>query len=291
MQKKLMSIFGIAVFIVIGVVLIKNVTTTETEVKQYQVAATIFPIYDIAKNIAGESINVSLVLPAGASPHTFDPSPSTLRDLVNAEILYAVGHEVDDWSTIISDSIKLDVKLVDQDIEFLYTEPLGNIDPHYWLNINNAITIANTIAADLSLRFPEHKDVFESNLENYTTELTLTNEKVKTILADSNYRIVTLHDSFGYFADAYGIEIIGTFEPTAGREPTPQYLVELIGAIKESNTKILFADPQTSTSILEGFIADNNLSIAILDPIGGEDKQNSYINLIIYNAETLSQNK
>lgn len=275
------------------------------------VATTIFPVYDITRNIADGATSVELIVPPGASTHTFDPSPSTLRNLRNVEVVYAIGHGADDWIDEIINSVDAQKVVVDHDIDIRDAEhdeheeeegehedegeeehEHGPEDPHYWLSIPNAKVIAATIADDLSQRFPEDADVFATNLERYLQELDQADGEIRSQLADvSNPQLITLHDAWYYFAQEYGLEIVGTFEPTAGREPTPQYLVELQEAIEASGSRTLYSEPQLSTAGLSGFARDNNLTIAELDPIGGTEGRGSYIALMKYNAQTIFQNQ
>lgn len=318
-MKKLLALLAIAALIIaIVVYAIPQSQTSENE--NAQIAATLFPVYDIAQNITGDTMNVALILPPGTSTHTYEPTPRKLRELQNTEIIFAIGHEADDWTDQIIQSIGAEKVVVDEGIEIRESTEdeeehddhededeneedheddheekghhHGETDPHYWLTIPNAKIIAMTIADDLSTRFPEHADVFAANLDAYLTELDAADNQLRAGFDNvGNKNLITLHDAWYYFADEYGLNIVGTFEPTAGREPTPQYLVELTEAIETSGSKTLYSEPQLSTSGLESFARDNDLSIAELDPIGGTSDRESYIDLMLYNAEIIAQNQ
>ncbi|MDP2631168.1 MAG: metal ABC transporter substrate-binding protein, partial [Candidatus Uhrbacteria bacterium] len=169
---------------------------------------------------------------------------------------------------------------------------LSNVDPHYWLSIQNAKIITQTIADDLSLRFPEFAVEIAINKSNYLEELNKAEQEIIVMLNQvQNKNLLTLHNAWYYFADAYDLSIVGTFEPTAGREPTPQYLVQLMEAIEKSGSKTLYSEPQLATLSLESFLIDNDLSLSELDPIGGVSGRESYIKLMLYNANVISQNQ
>ena len=99
--------------------------------------------------------------------------------------------------------------------------------------------------------------------------------------------IITFHDAFGYFSDHFGITVVATVEPFAGKEPTPQYLVELGNIIKELNVRYLFTEPQLSSRNIQAFASDNNLVVGVLDPIGGLQTRETYIELISFNVNAL----
>lgn len=283
----------LATVIFLGIIIGSVILAPNNKKSEAQVAATIFPIYDIARNIAGDELEVALILPPGASPHTFEITPSALRQLSSVETVYAVGHGLDDWTNQISKSIDAEVVVVDKNINLRESgDDHSEIDPHYYLTIENAMNIAITISTDLATRYPELADNFQTNLTVYLTELAEVNPEIERIIdSTQNKNIITLHDAWYYFAEEYGLNIVGTFEPSAGREPTPQYLVELTKAIETSGASMLFSEPQLSTESINQFVSDNGLSIIELDPIGGVDDRDTYIKLMLSNAEAISKNQ
>lgn len=276
-------------------------SSTITPNNKPTVAATIFPLYDITRNVAGDSLNVELVLPIGASPHTFEPTPSLLRNLQDTSVVYAIGYGADDWSFTIAESVGADVKLVDDGIviqgydanEGEVDHDHGELDPHYWLTFENATLIVQTVRDDLSARFPEYAESFEINAQVYLLALQEADQEAWRIITDSieTNNIITLHDAWYYFSDSFGINIVGTFEPSAGTEPTPQYLIDLTEALNVAGTDVLYAEPQLSTQSLQAFLTDNNLSIATLDPLGGTDQTPSFIDLMLFNVQTIADNQ
>lgn len=266
------------------------------------VAATIFPIYDITRNIAGENIDVELILPPGASPHTFDPAPSTLRSLKESEAIYAIGHGLDNWASelslgaqpviIVDSNIELEVHEGEEHEEDEHGHEEGGVDPHYWLSIENGKQIARNVHKDLSMRFPEFEDELEENLAIYLDEMNAAQIMLKAEAElIPNKELVTFHDAWDYFAHEYGFEVVASFEPSAGQEPTPQYIAELTKALNESGNTAIYSEPQFGTAGLDQFAADNGLTIAELDPIGGIEDRESYLDIMKYNVEVIKDNQ
>ena len=278
--------------------------SVQTE-KKPLVATTIFPLYDITKNIAGDTIDIALILPPGAEAHSFEPSPSLLRSLQDVQVIYAIGHGLDTWTTKISESLEVKTLVVDNGVpirkitEVTFRdgeeseEEHGTTDPHYWLVVSNAKAIASTIAIDLARRFPEFTPLFDRNLEQYVKKLDQTDKEIRSMLVDISSRdLITFHDAWYYFADAYDLHIAGTFEPTAGREPTPQYLANLVEVLKNNpKTRAIYYEPQFSTEAYQSFANDYGLHMAELDDIGGIPGRSSYINLMLSNAKTIRDNQ
>lgn len=276
------------------------------------VVATIFPVYDIAQNIAGDDVNVQLLLPAGASPHTFEIDPRTANTFEKADIVFAIGHGIDDWATQLAGEDEL--VIVDKNIPLLETKEQGigedeheedehadevhtiddghehgPTDPHYWLSGENGKIIAQTIADRLKSAYPQYAANFDARLRTYLVELQAAHETTHTIINEvGNKRIVTLHDAWYYFADAYGLEIVATYTPSAGKDPLPQDIAALAKVIRENQIQTMYLERQTSSASLEAFLEDQNLLIAKLDEIGGLPDTSSYIDLLLYNANVFA---
>jgi len=296
MKKHLSSlIFFLSAVLITGGLTILFVTLSHLPKNaEPTVAATIFPIYDIAKNIAGDTVKVTLILPPGADAHSFEPSPSLIKSISGAKAVYTIGGPLDAWSSILASNVGAKTVTVSTGIKLRSPndEEDGSFDPHYWLSIKNAKIIAANISADLISRFPEKKEQIIINTDNYLRQLeTLDQEIILTLQNLPQKNLVTFHDAWYYFAEAYGLTIAGTFEPTAGREPTPQYLANLISVLSTANVKTMYYEPQMSLNNLETFAKDYNINLVVLDDIGGKAPYDSYINLIKTNVATLKNHQ
>lgn len=270
------------------------------------VSATIFPLYDIARNVAGDSVEVNLILPSGASPHTFGPTPSTLKAISRSDLVFAIGHSLDSWTESLAEGTGARVVIADRGIDVRSSEGRdehahdedrghedgghghGPTDPHYWLDISNAATIAATIADELASEYPHLSRDFMRNRDVYVSKLDLLYDELKARVTEAeDHRMVTLHNAWFYFAESLGLEIVGTFEPSAGREPTPKYLAELMHEVEEAGVSVIYAEPQLSERSIRAFTEDLGLSLGILDPLGGVAGRESYEDLMRYNVSVI----
>ena len=326
-MKKILS--SIATLIIMGTVLIScsddnsdsstssSSSTENTEVAKIEVSATIFPIYDIARQIAGDQIEVHLLIAPGESPHTFNPTPSTKEEIEHSELIFAIGNELDTFVTDIS-SNQEKIIIVDKNLTLIKYEDEhddhddhdkhdddkhgdekhddhdhhahGEYDPHYWLDPMNAKVMAVTIADALAQLDPANAESYNSRSSAFATEIdTLHTELVELAELAHDKSFITFHDSMAYLVKRYDLSLAGTFEPTGAEEPSPQYLHELSEVVEHDNVLAIFSEPQLSSSSLEPFMKDNNLSLATLDPLGGIDGRDSYQALIRYNIETIAE--
>lgn len=270
--------------------------TNDEEVKP-KVAATIFPLYDIVRTIGGDAVDTTLILPAGASPHTYEPTPSVIKQLQGSSLIFQIGHGLDHWTSSITASIPaLQTVTVDTNINLRAAtdtdEPESDqFDPHYWMNPMNASIIVDSVAKKLSALVPEHTEDFVLRAEKFKTELKDKDAEWKKELSQiTNKNIVTFHDAFMYFADHFGLTVVATFEPFPGKEPTPQYLIELKREIDANHITHMYLEPQFAADSLESFARDNGITLGILDPEGSQERT-GYIDMMDYNVKTIVANQ
>lgn len=262
------------------------------------VSASIFPVYDMIQIVGKDVVEPHLIIPPGASPHTFEPSPQNMKNIEKSSQIFLIGHGLDNW---IHDFVANKDRMVflDRDIRIRKSiqhdeeekeEENEPNDPHYWLDVKNAKMMVKTIAASLRQIAPEKTKQIQSNTDAYLEQLdALDQEMTDQLTLIKNKQLITFHDAWYYFAEAYGFTVLATFEPYAGREPTPQYLANLSEQISKTGMKVLYAEPQFSERTLKAFLTDQQMHLAVIDPIGGFDGKESYINLMKSNADIIAQ--
>lgn len=305
MKKTILIILIIIIICIAGVLIILNQAKTETNIKKIKIATTIFPLYDIAKNIGKDKIDIINLLPPGSSPHTFDITPSLIKDLQGTNLVFRIGDPLDGWILDITDSIEnikiqnVKNKITQKPFEFKHddehdekdheTEELL-LDPHYWLSTENTKTIAANIAEELIKLDPDNKEFYQKNLNAYQAELDLLEKEIFAELKNLKKReMIVFHESWNYFARQFDLKIVGVFTPNPGQEPTPKYLQSLHETALQNKIKNVFSEPQLSPETLRPFVEDLGLKMHILDPLGGGAGRDSYTATMIYNARVIKQ--
>ena len=277
--------------------------------ERISVVASIFPIYDILKVVGGERIDASLLLPPGASLHSFELSPQKAKTLSDANLLVYLGKGADTFATNILANDKQDRPMLDlsayvnlrsfaqnEDVKINEENELDiedehedkDIDPHFWLDPVNAALIAQAIASELSELDPDNEDFYQDNALRF-------NEELKESLIDwetqieslRSRKIIVFHDAWFYFASRFKLNIIGALEPFPGKTPSPKYLEDISVLIRSNDINTLFIEPQLAPESARTLAQDLVDNIAILDPIGGVPGRNSYLELIDYNINTI----
>ncbi len=255
------------------------------ENEKLKVAATIFPIYDFARNIGGQFAEVVLIVPPGASPHTFSPSVADVKKLQGAKTVFYNGFGLDDWVLKIAKSAGIK-KTVNVNKNLAEVVKSHNGNPHLWLNPDYAKEECKAILEILSQEDPAHKAQFEENYEKYVQEITETaNALKKKTEALRNKNFIAFHPAYTYFAEFFGLNEIAVIEKTPGRKPTPKEITEIENLIKSGTVKVIFEEPQISTDIVEAIKEDTGVKVLVLDPLGGTDGRKSYIDLIKFDVE------
>jgi zinc transport system substrate-binding protein len=265
-------------------------------------AATIFPAADMVRRIAGPDARVIQVLPAGASPHTFDLTPGQVKELQGARLVFKIGG-IDDWIDSVAESLPGAAMVrLDKDIALL---PFGEdghdhgghgarshpeYDPHYWLSAANAAIMARTITGALCRCDPAHAALYQRNSQLLDRELTVLHGEIKKELsALKNRRMIVFHDGWRYFAGAYGLEIVAVFQLSPGREPTPRELQGLYAQARRHGITAIFSEPQLPATSLEPLLQDLGLQLVVIDPLGGAATGDSYAALLRRNARAIRQ--
>lgn len=262
-----------------------------------ELAATIFPVADIARRIAGPNSRIIQILPAGASPHTFDLTPGQIRKLQKSSLIFKIGG-VDDWIDGISESLPHAVIIsLQKNIALMPFREQGlnhdhaatgvrrEFDPHYWLSAENGSLMAQAIADALAKADPARAAAYKANLADYVRELAALHREIKKDLSGlKTNKMIVFHDAWRYFAAAYGLEIIAVFQASPGREPSPRDLRDLYARAKEFGVKVIFSEPQLPATSLEPILQDLGLELVVLDPLGGSSPGDSYVNMLRRNA-------
>lgn len=238
------------------------------------VAAETF-LADIAQNVAGNRIKIEALMPVGVDPHSFEPTPSDVAKVADSNLLIVngAGFEVfltdllentGGQRTVIEASAGLTMRTpqagehAEETEHEAADEHAHEGDPHFWLDPNNVIKYVETIRDGLTQADPEGAAIYRANAEAYIAQLQDLDRWIADRLGEippTDRLLVTNHESFGYFADRYGLRIIGTVIPGAssGASPSAQQLAALIDHIRETGAKAIFletgANPQLARQV------------------------------------------
>jgi ABC-type Zn uptake system ZnuABC Zn-binding protein ZnuA len=267
------------------------------------VVVSIHPLFDLVRDIAGEHADVVRVLPPGASPHTFDPTPRDVMRIAGADLVVFNGG-LDLWlrelveasgsrATVveaIADARVQDV-LRDAFPDLVAIDAGGAVvgfNAHVWLDPLVMREIATIVAEALAAVAPERANDFALAAERVRGELLELDAELRETLAPvAGAAFVPFHDAWPYFAARYGLDLIVEIEPFPGRDPSPAYIRYALDLIRSSGAKAVFSEVQLNRRPAEVVADEAGVALYELDPLGGLDDRERYASLMRANAAVL----
>jgi zinc transport system substrate-binding protein len=277
------------------------------------VAASILPLGDFCKKIGGGEVEVHVLVPPGASPHVFEPSPTAVAQATSAKVFVYVGAGLDPWAERLLQAQRTPgqavveavagIPLINDVKEHGHEKPAAGEpekagrhhheagNPHVWLDPMLAQDICRRIAQAMIQVDPAHKQVYEDNLAQYISQLEDLDRDIKKSVGRFRQRqYVSFHPAYAYFSRRYGLREVVVIEAAPGREPSPGHLQRIIAAIRRTGVKAVFAEPQLSPRVAEVIAQEAGVKVLLLDPLGGRPPYGSdYIKLMRHNLAVLTQ--
>jgi zinc/manganese transport system substrate-binding protein len=262
----------------------------------------------LAREIGGDKVKVDSLARGYQDPHFVEPKPSFILKLHSADLLIAVGKELEiGWLPPLiqqSRNAKIQpgadgyldasatVKILDLPTGAITramgdVHPMGN--PHYWLEPGNGRKIAQAIQQKLSSMDTADAAFFAQRYADFDKRLTEAEKRWDAEMAPyKNLKVVTYHSSWPNFADHFHLSVVGFVEPKPGIPPSPSHTFELIQAMKRDNIKIIIVEPYFDLKTPDAIARDTGAKVVVLAPsVGGVDKVATYIDLFDYDIKTL----
>jgi len=260
------------------------------------VTATTTQVADLARNVAGERAEVVGLLTAGSDPHDYEPRPSDAEALIDSDLIVRSGGDVDAWLDQLiesSGSDAPDLALLDR-VETIEAD--GEADPHWWQDPRNAIGAVEAIRDELIAADPDGRTEYESNAAEYVRELTRLDRSIEDCFAElppADRKLVTSHDSLAYFADRYGIEVVGTAIPalTTQAQASAGETAELVDLIRSEGVPAVFPEAGVNPDLEEAIAAEAGATVGgelWADALGPEGSgAETYAEAMAANAATM----
>ena len=205
---------------------------------------------DITRNIAGERLHVESLLPVGADPHSYQPTPRDVTKIVQSKLLIINGAEYEHFLESLLENADGEREVIEASAGLsprIEAQNEHGVDPHFWLDPNNVITYVENIREALTHFDPDGAALYKSNADAYVAQLKELDGWIKeqvSQIAPENRLLVTNHEALGYFADRYGFTLIGAILPgvSSDASASAQQIAALIDQIKATGAPALFLD-------------------------------------------------
>jgi zinc transport system substrate-binding protein len=301
--------FFLLMMIVFLSVFIAACNTNNADREKPLVMTTLFPHFDMVREIAGDLVDVEIILPAGSDSHHFEPKPRQVARIKSADLVIYTGLELEPWmKSIIGDKdlflldLSKNIALIelddhddddhddDHDDESWFQKLIENFlnlfrkneddddhefDPHFWLDPVSAQIMANDIADALVDLLPEHETTLISNRDRLIVELELLHQEYLELFSSLDHIHIMHggHNAFSYFAARYGVSYHTPFEGfSSDSEPKPQSLASMINLMNQLGVNYLYAEIELAPTVAQAISEQTGATI-----------------LYLYNAENISK--
>lgn len=255
------SIRTIALLLVAGALLAActaGAGTPTASSGRIRVVTTTTVLADLVTQVGGDLVSVESLVPKGGEVHTFDPRPSDSTKLSEADLIVMNGLGLDDWlGRLASDAgATAEIVRLAEDlpgVTYLAKEGATGPNPHLWLNVAYARGYVERIAEALSRVAPADADAISAGATAYGRRLDTLDAWVRGRIAEipvANRAIVSFHDALPYFANAYGLEVVGTVVDAPGQDPGAGQIADLVNTIKDAGVKAVFGESQFSPELV-----------------------------------------
>jgi len=281
-----------------------------------RVVATFSVLGDMVRSVGGDHLSLTVLAGPGVDTHTYSPTASDAAALAESEIVFENGLEFEGWLDDLYEASGSQATraAVSEGIEPLEADEQaedehagdedddeaghahGALDPHIWHSAANAIAMVHNIREALISADPAHADAYRANAEAYASELRELDawifETVERLPVERRV-LVTTHDTFGYLADRYGFQVVGTVLPTSteGASPSAQALAALVDAIRATGVPVVFGENVAGNGLLSQVAAEAGVEVVaslFTDALGPESSAaTTYLDMMHFNVSTI----
>lgn len=276
--------------------------------QKLKIISTVFPPYDLARQIAGDNADISILLPPGSESHTYEPTAKEIIEIQNCDIFLYIGGENEQWAEKIissnkSDSVKT-VKLIDcvktlEEAELHEEEHeeehSHETDEHIWTSPKNEQLMLTAVYDAICEADPENKAVYTKNKDSYNKQLTELDKAYKEAVGNAKNKTIIMADKFPfrYLAEEYGLDFYAAFSSCSDEsEPSAATMTSLISKIKELKIPVVYYLEFSSTKVADTLCSETGASSLMLHSCHNVSKEDldkgiSYVDLMKQNLENL----
>lgn len=258
-----------------------------------EVVATTTQVADLVRQVGGDRVEVEGILEPDADPHDYEPRPSDAGALAGAGAVFKSGGDLDEWLDELIDSAGSDGEVV----SILDRVQARGDDPHWWHDPRNAVLATEAIREALIEADPGGRATYERNARRYIERLRALDREIEICVAKippTQRKVVTTHDSLAYFADRYGIEVIGAVIPSQSTQAqaSVEDINALVDQVEVEDVKAIFPESAVSGDLERALSRESGVELGeplFTDSLGPEGTPAAtYLGMMRENARRLA---
>jgi zinc transport system substrate-binding protein len=272
-RNKVLALSAILIIIIASAAVIYFLSPASPATsRKMQVVTSFFPMYDFSRNVGGDKVEVSMLVPVGVEIHDWEPKTADIQKVLSAKIFVYSGAGLETWIDSMKEAASSsEVVFLDSskglDAE-LMTYAEGGVDPHIWLDPIIAKHQVENIKEAFKQADPENADYYETNAKQYQAKLDVLDTEIRSALsAYTRKEFISFHEAFSYFAKRYELTQIYLL-PRGQEEPSPSDVALVIETAKAKNITVIYAEPLSDPKLAEEVALQiPNGRVLILDPL------------------------
>ena len=284
-----------------------------------KVMATIFPLFDFARQIGGDKISVTMLLPPASDAHHYELRPNDILRISKTDIFLFSSFEMEQWAYKVINTTAENTNLLaveagqgtallpmtehqEHDSEPQATRQEGDtahaarFDPHIWLDFDNTQRIIDNITAAFINKDPRNSDYYKKNARDYKRKLVTLDQQYRTQLSNCKTRTVLHagHWAFAYLAKRYNLKYVAAYNMSSDAEPSPQQILALIDHVKRQKLAYIYYEDLVAPRLARTIAGETGVGLLKLSnghDVGKKDIQNgeSFISLMEKNLANLKK--
>lgn len=280
-------------------------SVAEKESMGLRVMTSNFPLYDFARQVGGDLVEVELLLDPGVESHSFEPTPQDIIAIQKADLFFYIGGESETWidSIVASSERKNSVALIES-VELLAEEEESHkdhgtheADEHIWTSPKNAVKMARVICQSFCQADPQHSQLYQEQFADYEQKLLNLDQTFQDVVTSGTRREIVFGDRFPflYFTHEYGLDYYAAFPGCAAQaEPSAATMAFLIQKVKEDHIPVVFYLELSNQSIADAIGEATGAKTALFHSCHNLSKQEfeqgeTYLSLMEKNAQRLKE--
>lgn len=259
--------------------LVGALSTTPSKVppesqKKLQVVASFSILGDLVRQVGRDLVEVTIIVPENADPHVYQPNPRDARLLAKADLVFTNGLGFEGWLDRLIDNSgykgpvvvatkNVTARPLSLDVDEKSKKESAK-DPHAWHSVQNAILYVDVISDALQSILPDQKSTIQENHDIYREKLLNLNKWIHHQYAEipaSNRYVVTTHDAFWYYGEAYNVHFLAPVGISTDAEPAAAAVAHLIRVIREKNIKAVFIENLANGKLIEEIAHEAKVSL------------------------------
>jgi zinc transport system substrate-binding protein len=255
---------------------------------------SIHPVAAIVREIGGDRVQVTTIVPTGSDPHHFELTPHKAKAIYDADVIFLIGGHFDRWVLPGGGRDLKDCTIVDFHEEF--SESLMSMgrtfNPHFWLDPLFALRMAEIAGSTMCSLDHTNCSFYRAGIADFRTEIDSISASVSKRLSEAGLEdFVGFHPAWSYFARRYGLHEHGTLEISHEHEPSAKHIAEIVEDMISHRIDVILAEEFSNLDLARAVASQTGARIIYLDPLGGEDlpDRDTYGELLDYNISAIEK--